>query len=81
LALRAVFGLDDFVTGDDSSNQRFRGKRPALETGSAHINDRPSKRRAAASPQPFLLGMLAAGKRFPDAAKHSMVPAAPVMAN
>jgi hypothetical protein len=45
LARRAVFGLDDFVTCDDSSKPRiFGGKGPALITGSAHINDRPSKR-------------------------------------
>jgi hypothetical protein len=68
---RAVFVLDDPMTGDDSSNEPFLGAAPpTTKTGSAHINDRPSKRGLRHRRSPFSL----AGKRFPDAAKHSMVP-------
>jgi hypothetical protein len=56
LAVRAAFVLDDPMTGDDSSDEQFQGGGdPDAENWSAHINDRPSKRGAAASPQPFFV--------------------------
>ena len=70
-AARAVFVLDDPMTDDDSSNEPFLGvATPDDENRVCTINDRPSKRGLRHRRSPFSL----AGKRFPDAAKHSMVP-------
>jgi len=51
-----VLALDGTMTGDESLREQFNGSATRSEANrSAHINDRPSKRGAAALPQPFFV--------------------------
>ncbi|TYL77767.1 hypothetical protein [Bradyrhizobium cytisi] len=67
-ALRAVFLLDDYVTGDDSSNERFSGQASQRGKPGLHTSTTDLPREGC--------GIAAALFRWAwcDPAKHSMVP-------
>jgi hypothetical protein len=70
-AARAAFVLDDPMTGDDSSDDQFQGVATPTRKAGLHTSTTDLPReglRHCRSP------FSSSGKRFPDAAKHSMVP-------